>query len=449
MVATPPTTTQQHALAYAGIPFASLSFLSSCYVIHHLLYQQPHKLKRLYHRLVLAMNFAALPFAIANIWGTWAVPEDTPYFAGAVGNVNTCTSQGFIKMMFSLTVATYYASLILSAFMGIRNNFKEEEYAWIELPIHVIAYCIPCGIASTIAATDNFNPSATGCWYAKTPRGCDSDPNVDCVRGQDIKLVGYILWFTTIFVYFIFPALVVLFMYCWMKKNICCDLEKTSIVMANPNGSGMAIIQEEAKKDMMHSFSLQIALYLFSSLSTWVVILISNLYQLLTGTLLYNLAILGWCIFALQGFVFMVVYFTLQRMGRQPKGDSNSRMFRQKHAASQASQVNVQSSHGDDVSLSRVFETGLSVDDIRSTNTGYTQRETEHPTEHTSNNLRESFNFNVFDGASDQENPLVRFFDQGDSEDDSAPNVGDRPRRNEEFELTDRRNGQERIYITI
>jgi len=449
MVTTPPTTTQQNAMAYAGIPFASLTFLSSCYVIHHLLYAKPQKLKRLYHRLVLAMNFAALPFAFANIWGTWAVPSDTPYFTGAMGNVNTCTSQGFVKMMFSLTVATYYASLILQAFMGIRNNFKEEEYAWIELPIHVVAYCVPCAIASMIAATENFNPSANGCWYAKVPRGCDSDPNVDCVRGQDIKLVGYIVWFTTIFVYFVFPALVVFFMYCWMKRHICCD-EKTSTVMANPNGSGMAIIREEAKKDMMHSFSLQIAVYLFSSLSTWVVILISNLYQLLTGTLLYNLAILGWCIFALQGFVFMVVYFTLQRMGSRPKGDSNSRIFRLKYAAtSQASQLNIQSSSDGDLSSSRVFETGLSVDDIRSTNTAYTQRETDHPTEHTINNLKESFNFNVFDGASDPENPLARFFDQVDSEDDSAPNVRNRSRRNEEFELSDRRNGQERIYITI
>lgn len=65
------TLTQQRALAYAPKPLGFLSFLSSSYVIYHLIREQPHKCKRMYHRLVLAMSIANLPSSAAWIWGNW------------------------------------------------------------------------------------------------------------------------------------------------------------------------------------------------------------------------------------------------------------------------------------------------------------------------------------------------------------------------------------------
>ena len=90
----PPTITQQKGLAFASIPFAILSFFSSSYVIYYLLCKERHKLTRLYHRLVLAMNFALLPLSFVYALSTFAVPEGTPYFFGASGTINTCTAQG-------------------------------------------------------------------------------------------------------------------------------------------------------------------------------------------------------------------------------------------------------------------------------------------------------------------------------------------------------------------
>ena len=90
----PPTITQQRGLAYAPIPLAIISCVSSGYVIYYLLYKERQKLKRLYHRLMLAMNFALLPLMSTFVWGPFAVPEGTPYFIAASGTIQTCTANG-------------------------------------------------------------------------------------------------------------------------------------------------------------------------------------------------------------------------------------------------------------------------------------------------------------------------------------------------------------------
>jgi len=327
------------------------------------------------------------------------VPEGTPNFIGAMGTVNTCTSQGFIKLMFSMTVATYYVSLILQAFMGIRNSFKEENYRWIEIPIHLVAFCIPCAVAIVYAVTENINPSSNGCWYTRAPQGCDSDPDIACQRGQDIKYFGLFTGFAIIFLYFIFPTLVVLAMGRWMKKT---QNDVSNI------GSGMIILREKARKEMMHSVFLQVSVYLFSFWFTSVLAISVTLYQVLTGVLIYNLTILGVCLFTLQGFVFMVVYFALQKMGERSK-----REYLETNALS-----------------SRGFQSQLTVSGIRSN----AQRRTENPTGDTTGRLAERFSFNIFDGTPDPDSPWAMFFDQdNDSGDEDTPVDGIQSLLNEEI----------------
>eukprot|EP00580_Thalassiosira_gravida_P006289 CAMPEP_0201639098 /NCGR_PEP_ID=MMETSP0493-20130528/18397_1 /ASSEMBLY_ACC=CAM_ASM_000838 /TAXON_ID=420259 /ORGANISM="Thalassiosira gravida, Strain GMp14c1" /LENGTH=401 /DNA_ID=CAMNT_0048112383 /DNA_START=121 /DNA_END=1326 /DNA_ORIENTATION=- len=398
----PPTTSQQMGAAYAPMPFAIISFLSSSYIIYHLLFQERQKLKRLYHRLVLAMNFALLPLAFVNVWTTLPAPVGTPNVVGAMGTVSTCTSQGILRMTLSFAVATYYASLILQAFVGMRNNFKEQNYRWIEKYIHFVAYSIPCMYAIVFAATDNFNPSGSGCWYAKAPWGCETDPEVACQRGRDIKYFAFVVWFTNICLYVIFPTSVVFAMGCWMKKT---RKESAS------SGSGMTIMREKARKEMMHKVHSQISVYLFSFWATWILTMISTLYQVLTGDLIYDLFIVSHCVFVSQGFVFMVVYFTLQKMGERPAGD------------------NIQS---DDAPGQ------LTVSDIRSN----AQRSTENQL----GAAWQKFAVSIFDGDSDPDSPWVRFFNgDGSGDEENAPDGGvlDVIKSNGGIELADDQHGIE------
>mmetsp|Transcript_34684 Transcript_34684/g.60981 ORF Transcript_34684/g.60981 Transcript_34684/m.60981 type:complete len:393 (-) Transcript_34684:116-1294(-) len=383
----PPTIAQQKGLAFAPTPFAIISFFSSSYVIYYLICKERHKLKRLYHRLVLAMNFALLLLSFVSAWSPFAVPEGTPNFVGASGTINTCTAQGFISVMLTMTVATYYGSLSLQAFMGIKHNFKEEKYQWIEFPVHGVAWCIPAALSTIVVVTENFNPEGGGCAIAKAPQGCEADPDVPCQRGKDIDMVLYIVGFGMVFLYFIFPPSIVTAIYCWIKK-----------IQKKVEGSrGMQQIREHARKQMIRSIANQISLYLFSFWFTFVPRMISFVYRILTGNIIYELLIFANCIFALQGFIMAMVYFTLQRLGT-PKvecGPSSSAGLRRE----------------------------ITVHDIRSS---VAERKAKVGSEET-DDRRESYIFNIFDGAPDEDSPWARYIVQDDDYSDNAdtPNEGE------------------------
>jgi len=272
-----PTTSQLNALAYAPMPFAWLSFLSSIYMIYFLVWKHCQRLHRLYHRLVLSMNIALVPLSLMYAWSTLAVPEGTIGYVGASGNTNTCTAQGFISLVFSLAVPTYYGAFVLQAFMGIKNNFNEAKYVWIEKWIHLVAYLIPSAYAIIIAATNNFNPNGSGCWYAKWPKGCDnSNPDAPQCRGDDIDLIMYIIGFTQIFLYFIFPPVVIASMYCWIRR-----IRKEAATKSC--SGGMLAVRETARREMMQSIYRQITIYLGSFWFIWVPGLISNVYTISLG----------------------------------------------------------------------------------------------------------------------------------------------------------------------
>lgn len=251
MSAEPPTIAQQKWLAYAPMPFAIISCLSSSYVIYHIVRQQPTKLKRMYHRLVLAMNIALLPLSITYLLGPLAVPQGEEYFIAAAGNVNTCTAAGFIALMLSLTVPAYYGSLGVQAYMSIKYEFKEQKYKWIELPLHLLAWVVPAGIASVVAATENFNPVGSGCSIAAYPQGCELDTNddVECIRGGNIGWFVYIVSFLNILLYIIFAPTLMMAVYCLIKRK-----QKES-----EGNTGMQRIRDQARKQMMKNIVLQMS----------------------------------------------------------------------------------------------------------------------------------------------------------------------------------------------
>jgi len=334
----------------------------------------------MYHRLILAMNFALLPRSLVQFLGTWPMPAGTPYFEEAVGTVETCTASGFIGVMFSMTVPIYYCSLALQAFLGIKHNFMEEKYKHVEKWIHIFAYTVPCGIALVPALTENINPSGAFCWVAKAPFGCETNPDVDCERGEDVGQFMYITRFFVIGLYFIFPPAVIASMYCWIgrvKKKI-------------ESSKGMQRIRESARKKMMQSIAKQVSLYLSSFWFTYMLMMIHGIYKNSSKELMYNLLIVGNVVFSMQGFIFAIVYFALQsqRIGVQATTENL--------LPSSPKPIHVRGE--------------LTVDDIRSNTKMKKGNETE-----LSDDVSERFNFNVFDGIPDPNSPWAKFIDQDDS----------------------------------
>jgi len=310
------------------------------------------------------------------------VPEGTPNYIGASGTINTCTAQGFIYQMLSLTVPTYYGSLSLQAFMGIRNKFQEKRYRWIEYPIHFIAWCVPAALATIVALTDNFNPGGTGCSMKKGPPGCESDPDVTCDRGEDIALLQFTVGLGVAFLYFVFPPSVIMSMHCWIKK-MHKNLERCT---------GMQEIRANAQKKMMQKIAIQVSVYLFSFWLTFTPSLIIFVHFILTGKNWIGLHIFANCVFSSQGFVMAMVYFTLERLGTRKL---------------EGTPITTTPGCGND---------HLTVRDIRTCARNRSMMPESEVTEHET----ESLNFNIFDGVPDEDSPWAKYFDQEDDYSDDA-----------------------------
>lgn len=204
-------------------------------------------------------------------------------------------------------VPSYYCSLSLQALQRIRNNFNESKYQWIEKYIHIITWSIPCVIAIVLAVTENFNPYANGCWITKYPKGCGTGPgDIPCERGNNVNELSIIVCISVFCLYWVVPPSIMFFMFCRIQQM------KNKI----EESQGMQRIRGSAEKEMMHSIAKQMSLYLFSFWVTCLPGLIHIFYQNKTGEILYWLSTLGNCLFAFQGFVFALVYFASQRLGK-------------------------------------------------------------------------------------------------------------------------------------
>ena len=283
-------------------------------------------------------------------------------------------SAGFLVYMYTLTVPIYYVSLILQALMGVRHSFEEEKYAHIEKWIHAAAYVIPGACAAVLAATENFNPAPAMCWDKKAPLGCESNAEMECVRGQDVGHFGWILAVFMLLLYFVFPLLVATSMYCWVNKS----QENMRVV-----SQGFREMRERAKKQMMESIAKQICVYLFLFWIIWLFSTIEFIHWSLTGEYLYNIMILGYVMYSAQGVIFAVVYFSLQKIGRVrstlivgSRGNNTVENLKASiEGRGNASQTN---------------------DDI----------------------ISETMDYNIFDGTADEDSPWARFIDPDSSEDE-------------------------------
>jgi len=377
--------TQQRAYAYAMKPFAALSFLSGGFVIYHLLAQRRDKLQRMYHRIILAMNICVVTVAAADFVGTWAMPVGTPYRLGAAGNQTTCTTQGFVRIVFYPAVPYYYASLSIVSCVAVKNSFMEKNYRHIEKWIHLGAIIVTIPLAIFFLLCKKINPGLSGCFAEEYPLGCIDDPNVPCQRGGDVrnrnvkKIYGGVFLIIT----FVIPAIALLFLRASIRK------------------ASRAAIGSKGKKKMMESFrkkalkklTAQSAFYLLSFWSTHIMNVITFIFFIITGYYQIHLHILGLCSASFQGVVLLLVYFRLEAMKIDAKtGIENGETTR------------------DNTQIQQIDAGGtrLTVADIR----------VAAEAERKSVDSSLKYSFNIFDGTPDESSPWANFLNPGDDFED-------------------------------
>ena len=183
---------------------------------------------RLYHRFMLALSAHLCLFSAANVVGTTAIPAGTSNTWGAVGNVTTCSAQGFVLQL-SLAAPFYYVLLSLYSFLAVWHNFNVQQYLWVEKWIHVGVHVFPVTSAFYLLSIQAYNQPGedpgTTCWIDSLPFGCgdndnDSDNTPPCTRGpQNISQVAGIFAGLPVLFIMVFPAVVMTALYVQVRRH--------------------------------------------------------------------------------------------------------------------------------------------------------------------------------------------------------------------------------------
>ncbi|KAL7535656.1 hypothetical protein ACHAXR_006638 [Thalassiosira sp. AJA248-18] len=305
-----PSTTQKRALAYAPKPFAALSFLSSLFIMYYLLVRHPEKRK-------------AMP------------PESSPWAVGASGTSLTCSIQGFIVITFYLAFPFYYASfsifacrfecpfvlatcndfslnfailIVFTPDVALKNNFKEENYAWMEKFIHIGAYLFPLILSIVASVNDWINPGLSFCTFVIPGDDCEEhiDPDQDCRHKNESQII-YATASSIILAELTVGTLTIIYLL-YKFETIQTDIDAAI---------GMRQIVEKARKRRLHDVGLQSGLYLLSFWLGYLPSLVEAIVWVITESLNYDLIVFANCIFGCQGFIIMVIYFALQNRSQR------------------------------------------------------------------------------------------------------------------------------------
>jgi hypothetical protein len=209
----------------------------------------------------------------------------------------------------------YYAGFGIYGLIAVKNNFHQGSIKWIEKWIHLWAFGIPavCLIAS-------------GVYMAKHP-----DSDIFCTVSKlevhytepSMKFVIY-----TSFVMVDFLIGTGTMIYLWVNFS--------QIQKQVDHAAGLKHIIESARTRRLKDVAKQVMLYLFLFSYGYLIPVLSLWLDIRTeGTWVYTLDIVGACISASQGVVFMIIYFALQRPDLQPTHYANNTVDELRQSAMQ------------------------------------------------------------------------------------------------------------------
>ena len=173
-----------------------LSILGSAGIVYMLLLRREN---RLYHRLMFCLSVSDILTGLMLMLGPIPVPKETGAFL-ARGNEFTCSLQGFLFHM-TLTSALYNVSLIVTFVLMIRYKVEERIVASrYEKYMHIISIGIPLVFGIVCWSLGLYNPvpdlGLARCFLAPSPVGCESNDDMECLRGENYKI--FIIFFVMV-----------------------------------------------------------------------------------------------------------------------------------------------------------------------------------------------------------------------------------------------------------
>ena len=192
---------QLKVLAIVPCVSSSLSILGSSTILYIIISNRKTKLSKTYHRILLCMSIMDIVQSLAHSFSTAAIPLGTEGVYGAIGNVDTCTAQGFF-MTLGYAVPLYNVAL---SFYYVFSVLDQRWTHGLEKVYHVICLGVPTSLAIAGLIGKNFNNLGTVCFFSEFPPKCSEDPNIECSRGGDSKVYQYIIGIILIVALVILP----------------------------------------------------------------------------------------------------------------------------------------------------------------------------------------------------------------------------------------------------
>ena len=181
------TLSEQIAVAAVTMIGASLSFIGSTCIIWNIIWRRKYK-QDTYHRLLLGICSLNVLGAIGWFMAPLAPPKDTSPRDLSIGNIASCTAQGFF-IQTGVGFMIYNACLSIYYVLIVRYNVSKKHMIWREKIMHAVSLLWGFGAAIIPIPLEIFNELGlgSGCWIHQTPIDCGTEVNpVPCTRGGGI-----------------------------------------------------------------------------------------------------------------------------------------------------------------------------------------------------------------------------------------------------------------------
>lgn len=187
------TPSQEIAVACCTMIGGLLSLIGSTTIVYRIISQQKFK-QDSYHRLLMGACVSDIVSSIGWIMYAFIPPKETSDRYLSIGNTASCTATSFFMQFAVFVYVIYNPSLAIYFLVSIRYNWKASKIKRMETIMHIVGIILGlvCAVIPLSLQLYNENTVGLGCWLNTLPIGCQSDRNVDCVRGTiSPAAIGY------------------------------------------------------------------------------------------------------------------------------------------------------------------------------------------------------------------------------------------------------------------
>jgi len=209
------TLAQQKALALVPKVTGLISLIFSALIVISVA-RDKQKRSSTYHRLLAGISCVDISSSFWLGLSTWPIPRDSGVL-WASGTTATCTLQGFFTE-FGVASSFYNASLSFYYLFVIRYGWKDFRMRKVEPFMHTIP--VVWGLWTAIAGLPLtlFNNANLWCWIAPHPLGCQDNPDVECIRGDNADIYRWAFFYGPLWLMIIIVTVNVILVIRYVRK---------------------------------------------------------------------------------------------------------------------------------------------------------------------------------------------------------------------------------------